>query len=270
MTKHTIILLVIFLIFAVGGVGIAVANRIQIERESMGLTITPEAVSFDYQHLDLERQGTIKERITYSEKAKPTLNGKPRHVKIEFMNDRFSDLSFPRKPQMFIFPLDRYRGLYEAQNQTDFDQKISLIESAIAVGDESIQGQIPILPFPQSQQIFHAREEVIAFRGGTGIRFVTQYGESGDAITNEHLVYVYQGRTDDNKYHVSLFVPLELGLLPKVQERMTPEELALLEDPDTYETYIKDTTKDIQEAEAEAFFPSIEAVDLIIRSLQID
>jgi hypothetical protein len=55
----------------------------------------------------------------------------------------------------------------------------------------------------------------LLFKQGKGIAYVTCYAQDEAPINNGDFFYTYQGITDDQKYYVSLFVPVKAKGFPK-------------------------------------------------------
>jgi hypothetical protein len=89
------------------------------------------------------------------------------------------------------------------------DQILPELTNLLANRSALSLGCIPELPLAAfyrqcSHQQFNANVEYIDFKNGTGVRFVTVYGiQDAAPVSNKHLVYVYQGITDDRQCYVS-------------------------------------------------------------------
>jgi hypothetical protein len=115
-------------------------------------------------------------------------------------------------------------------------------------------------------QMLRAQVAYLDFEGGSGVRFLTQYGHEPREINSGELFYTFQGITDDGHAYVSAFLP--------VSHPSLPVHLGTFRDaPDTgswrYDEYIAWIEDRLNAQDASSFTPNLDQLDAIIRSLKV-
>ena len=167
-------------------------------------------------------------------------------------------------PQISVFP---------AADPGDprFDDKFPTMRGAVAglgkllsrragAGSESI----PFLPWADERQLFIGRKRLIRFRNGRGVLFLTQYDQEESPVSNEFLVYTFQGLTDDNRWYVSAVFPVSAPGLTAPPGAGSDASFRA-----GYDRYMKQTTDKLNRLPAKRFVPDLALLDGIIRSLKI-
>ncbi len=165
---------------------------------------------------------SVKVEIMPKEKYEPEeeiiyLNGAPRHVRILFDGTKmqYGDNDF-MKPHLLIYPLADYRAVFPKNKQVEFDKRIATLRKITA--NKSVKGieEIPVLPESDGAQFCHLQEKYLTFNnnGGTGVSFVTAYGNGDPPLSESSFIYTFQGITADSKYYVSFFWPVKATGLP--------------------------------------------------------
>ncbi|MFQ5942723.1 MAG: hypothetical protein ACE5JF_04145 [Anaerolineales bacterium] len=89
------------------------------------------------------------------------------------------------------------------------EEELQRLKEMIAARPSQVQECIPQPPLSAfyttcSHQQFNANIEYVNFQNGSGVRFVTVYAiQDAVPVSNEHLAYVFQGLTEDERYYVS-------------------------------------------------------------------
>ncbi len=89
------------------------------------------------------------------------------------------------------------------------EEELQRLKEMIAARTSQVQGCIPQPPLSAfyatcSHQQFGANIDFVNFQNGSGVRFVTVYAiQDAVPVSNEHLAYVFQGFTEDERYYVS-------------------------------------------------------------------
>jgi hypothetical protein len=89
------------------------------------------------------------------------------------------------------------------------EEELQRLKEMIAARPSQVQGCIPQPPMSAfyatcSHQQFGANIDFVNFQNGSGVRFVTVYAiQDAVPVSNEHLAYVFQGFTEDERYYVS-------------------------------------------------------------------
>lgn len=122
---------------------------------------------------------------------------------------------------------------------------------------------LPFLPVFNAAQIFNALPARMETENGSGIRYLALYSQGFVGIDNYNIFYTYQGLSADGKYYIAAILPINSSLLPETIS--TPEELEVL--TEDYENYLLDVEEQLESGGV--FYPSLEALDAMMRSLKI-
>lgn len=129
----------------------------------------------------------------------------------------------------FTLPSYRYPGSYPATIrfyliQQDpalfgFDAVVVQLQTLLRdKPDLATQQQLPFPPIFDATQGIQGRPEYLDFPSGTGIRYLTIYVQEDKPPVEGSVFYTYLGITADERYLVSVMMPVDTGLLqPEIQ-----------------------------------------------------
>lgn len=144
----------------------------------------------------------------------PLLNGEPARIRFGFDGDDLAAAVDPLQRQMLVYPLAAYRALFPAGERVVLDERIAALRRLLADRPEFVdQEEIPVLPDAASPQDFRARVRYLRFDGGAGVAFITRYTSPADSARTQ-LIWTFQGLTNDGRYWISFFHPIEVPGLP--------------------------------------------------------
>jgi hypothetical protein len=89
------------------------------------------------------------------------------------------------------------------------EEELQRLKDMITERPSQVQGCIPQPPLSAfyaacTHQQFNANIDYVNLQNVSGVRFVTVYAiQDAVPVSNEHLTYVFQGFTDDERYYVS-------------------------------------------------------------------
>jgi hypothetical protein len=166
-----------------------------------------------------------------------------------------------------VVDLEFYQGMSESADRI-FPELRSVLANRNAMSLDCIP-ELPLAAFFRqcSHQQLNANVEYVDFKNGTGIRFVTVYGiQDAAPISNEHLVYVYQGITNDRQCYVTASFRLaHEGLEDYVQiprdVYQDTSGIALAEYFSEHEQLLN--------SQPEGYIPGLERFDLIMQSIEV-
>jgi hypothetical protein len=127
---------------------------------------------------------------------------------------------------------------------------------------------LPFLPEEGAMQMFFSQHGVLAFEGGLGHRYLTELGQSAEPISNDMLIYTFQGLTSDGHYWVSAILPITNTSLPATGNDPPP---GLTWDAffAGYETYLEDTAHALDAQPPATFEPLVATLDGLAASITI-
>jgi hypothetical protein len=176
--------------------------------------IGPQDVRIDAAPVARTVSGQLLPPVRHVAGAAPALNGQPARLRLHFDGEPLPASVNPLQRQVLVYPLAAYRALFPAGEQVLLDQRVVALRRLLGAQPEFLdEMEIPILPDPESVQVFRARIRYLRFDGGTGVAFITRYGAGGDAPAGP-LVWTFQGVTDDGRYWISVFHPVHASGLP--------------------------------------------------------
>lgn len=120
------------------------------------------------------------------------------------------------EPGMFdaalrVFPVADYRRIVDDGRKpgTHMDQQFDALRRWID-GKPDAVANWPMIPFLDMSPQFTVQRRALRFRGGHGIRVVTQFVPDVGFANSRIVSYVFQGLSDDGRTFVLLTVPLTL------------------------------------------------------------
>jgi hypothetical protein len=172
-------------------------------------------------------------------------------------------------PQFFVYPAKEYA----AANQTAAE---SIKHLQVVLSNPNAQytnDVLPDIPFFNAGQVFAAQEKVIQFKGGSGLRTVTQYAQDVSPINNSGLFYHFEGLTSDEKFYLVAILPTNLPFLPADNNPASVVPAGGVTFPpndasgSSFENYYQQVTGLINGSSADQFNPSLNALDALIQSI---
>lgn len=249
--------------------GQAVINVKPPEQVIIGETIdlAPENVSFDYRPVAEVAKGRVRPATPIS--PGPGAGGAmPAHLRFNFDDEELSDWFWPRERQLLIYPVEGYQAILDEIGGEYLTKRISALETMITEQPETIEREIPMLPFVPAAQVFRAQKDYLTFKNGAGVRFLTMYSQGPSPVTNEAVFYTFQGLTSDGQYYVSFVYPVSSSLLPD-----TFEDTPAAEDFDAfmegYDSYLDETSQSLNQATGSEFTPDLTTLDELVQTLQV-
>ncbi|MGE5375723.1 MAG: hypothetical protein ACM3XO_11760 [Bacteroidota bacterium] len=170
------------------------------------------------------------------------------------------------KPQIFVYPADELAKV----NPTAADQ-IQRIKNLTA-GSTLTRDAMPVVPFFNAAQQMASHMQLIDFKNGHGVRFLTQYAQYPAPINNHDLFYHFQGLTSDGKYYVVAVLPVTSSILAENEKPESPVPaggvpLPAGGGPD--QAYYDAVTKALDAMYEDSFNPSLFQLDGLIQSITI-
>jgi hypothetical protein len=189
-------------------------------------------------------------------------NGLPAHLVVtlrdSYVRERPSEPEFGSVPRIYVIPVG---GDDDAVIDSFPSLRRSVSELRRLLGRRSLDGPVPIFPLVTEHQELTVRHKILRFRNGRGISFVTQLSDRDDPITNDRLLYMFEGMTDDNAWIVSLVFPCEAVGLPGSSPDAVIDE--------AFPAYLKHTSELVERLQSRNFYPSIVTIENILRSLKV-
>lgn len=170
------------------------------------------------------------------------------------------------EPQISVYPTDEYAQMYPTAAE-----QIQRLKDILA-GTEITKDVTPGVPFYNAGQLFAAQLQRIDFKGGRGVRFLTQYDQYPAPINNREMFYHFQGLTNDGKYYVIAILPVTSSILAEDEKPESPVPaggvpIPAQTGPD--QGYYEAVTKALDAMYPDSFNPSLFQLDALIQSITV-
>jgi hypothetical protein len=141
----------------------------------------------------------------------------------------------------------------------------------------ALKGNVPMLPFPDGTEIFHARVKHLRFRGGAGLAFLTQGQQDDSLLNNEQVSYEFRGLTDDGRFYVTASLPFAAPVLAPGRRTDTHDGYAVplypgradARDKRRYAAYVERVRRRLERLSPTQFTPDLRLYDELLSSLEI-
>lgn len=173
---------------------------------------------------------------------------------VYILGKRFHD------PRIEVYPVAEYKQVNKTVGGV-----MDALQQYLAYG--TTQGSIPFLPLFNAGQLVRVKVQKLNFQNGSGVRFLTMYGQWIPPINNQSFFYTFQGLTSDGKYYVTAIFPITHASLPEfdgVPSGFTNESWAA-----QAESYIAKQAADLEGQADGSFLPSVATLDALIQSLVV-
>jgi hypothetical protein len=193
----------------------------------------------------------------------------PGHLQLS-LNDYYILQGKLHQPQIYVYPAIDYAtlvpGAFESMH------RLRNIMSAVV---PTTADQLPAVPFFNAQQVFASNIQNISFQNGSGIRFLTEYGQYPAPVNNHELFYQFQGFSADGEYYIVAIFPITS---PGLSESSDPESAVAIGgvaypkmgDPsDTWKAYYTAAANLLDATSPDSFTPSLSQLDALIQSMWV-
>ena len=206
-----------------------------------------------------EGLGFVAQATTVPAELEPDVWAIPEHL----------ELSFPGYP-LIDTRLMPHLGLYDAARFREVNPNVgNLLDQLGDMLDArpAAPANIPLISIFNAAQMITADVEYLDFEGGSGVRFVTQYGQAVWPINNYDLFYAFSGLSDDGSTVIEAIMPIANQALPDDGEEIVSGDMESF--MQGFEAYIAATAAMLDSATPESFTPNIERLDDLMRSIEL-
>jgi hypothetical protein len=175
------------------------------------------------------------------------------------------------QPQIFVYPTQGYAALNSTAAQSIERLQAILDDPSTPIDSE----QLPAVPFFSSVPEYSALPQVVPFKNGSGIRFLTQYGQSTSPANNQDLFYQFQGLSNDGAYYVIAIMPITAPGLSESSDPAQAQPIGGLAYPSVgdpnadWKGYYTAVTDLLNGLPPGGFTPTLAQLDGLIESIQI-
>ena len=166
------------------------------------------------------------------------------------------------EPYIRIYPVTDYVALVPS-----LAERADLLKQIIQ-NKPADPGSVPLLPPWNAAQVFLAKPAYLDFQNGSGIRYLTQYGQSYAPINNQDLFYSFQGLTSDGRYWVSAILPVSHPSLQAAADNPMPSDFS--EFAENFNQYIELIKANLNTQPEDTFTPSLAELDAMMQSMLVE
>jgi len=175
------------------------------------------------------------------------------------------------QPQIFVYPASEYATLFPGAFESIHRLDNILYDPA----GINLDQPLPMVPFFNAAQVFASNVQAVAFQGGGGVRFVTEYAQAPLPVDNHDLFYNFQGLSRDGTYYIIAILPVTAPNLAETGDLTAPVPAGGVAFPDLNSAnpdtqgYYAAITELLNGTDSGAFSPSLSQLDALIQSMQI-
>lgn len=216
------------------------------------------AFSYDSSIADGVTPSTMAAEI-FGEDAMPGANH-PAYDEFDFYGYALSDTF--HTPKISVYPVDEYTGIDPVVGDIVTELK-SVLASKPA---QSPPEGMPFMPRFPAAQFMASNIRYLDFQNGSGVRYLTQYGQAIYPVSNYSLFYTFQGLSSDGAYYLAAVLPVSHAMLP-ADDSIPNDDFAAFEA--NFQNYLVDTTNQLNAQPDESFNPSLALLDGMMQSFKI-
>lgn len=201
----------------------------------------------------------------------------PEHVAFTLVGLSGAPADSFNEPVIRVCPVDEYLRAFSASPRYVRDARRTLAElrSLIRRRPAALKGNVPMLPFPDATEVFHAHVRYLRFRGGSGVAFVTQGQQDDELINSQHASYSFRGLTDDGRFYVTADLPVGSAALAATRDAPGHEGYSLpyrrggRREERRYAAYVERVRRGLERLRPEQFGPDLRLYDEMLGSIEI-
>ena len=185
----------------------------------------------------------------------------PTHFDFSF--SAYAILDHFHTAKILIYPVAEFRSISPYAS----DIIDNLQQTLIAKPSGGAMSGLPFLPMWNAAQLFSAKVEYFDFKSGSGVRFLSMFGQDVYPVDNQNMFYTYQGLTSDGRFYISAVLPITNFGLPDDGATVIGDYMTFHEN---WDSYIADTITWLNAQDPANFFPDINKLDAMMASFDIN
>ena len=204
--------------------------------------------------------------VPYQPNTPPDINGLPPHLLMTFDNQPVTpDYFNPNEPQARLFPVPAYLDMYAQAGDPYVAERIQQLSQLIAEKPAVSTPPLPVLPGINAAQALVAQVQYLDFTGGSGVAFLAYYTQDASPLTNQSLLYFFQGLTTDGNWYVSMAFPIDSAVLPDTAADVPAD--AVQQATEDNAAYLQEVTQALNEAAPGDFTPPLDQLNAMAASI---
>ncbi len=240
-------------------------------------TVAFEGVSFSY---DPRVFGDVKKEVVPERKLEDPTH-KPDFATPEYISFEFELGKELRKARIAVYSLDDFDDAFAVSPPyvKYLNENIANLKKVLKDPTLRFDRQIPHLEYADASDDFYVKVRKFNFPSGSGIIFVKRWSIEADLISNQNLIYRFEGITSDGKSYLTAETPVRVAFLPEG----SPDEFEGYTHENLYkgnasekaaeariDEYIRSISTRLEKLGLNEYTPNLEKFEAIISSLKID
>jgi hypothetical protein len=205
-------------------------------------------------------QATIQIMPASGEPNDPTFMLRPEHRQVDLTAYPIPDHF--HQPQVWVFPVAEYEAI--AENVPDV---VDRLEALLGMRPNYDGDWLPFLPAFNAGALIITRIEYVDFQNGSGVRYLTLYGQAFRPINNYELFYTFQGLTNDGQFYVAAILPIWQDNLPDTGDQIPGGDFEAF--AENFETYADEQEANLEAVPSVSFMPDLDILDAFIASFLV-
>lgn len=201
----------------------------------------------------------------------------PEHVVFTLVGVSGAPAGSFHQPVIRVAPVAEYLKAFSVSPGyvRDAERTLNELRRLIRRRPAALRGNVPMLPFPDGTEVFHAHVKHLRFRGGGGVAYLTQGQQDNSLINGQSVSYEFRGLTDDGRFYVSAEFPVGAPVIPATRDAASHEGYTTPDYPGgrreerRYAAYVERVRRKLERLPAERFTPSLRHYDELLGSLEI-
>jgi len=188
----------------------------------------------------------------------------PGEIHPEYYQFKFSGYPLSgtfHEPLILVYPAPAYAAMDASAAQVIQDLKQFLAQKP------SNPDRIPFLPLWNAGQMMQSNVKYMEFKNGSGVRFLTQFGQAYYPVNNKDLFYTFQGLTGDGQWYVAAVMPVSNSTLPSDQNQIPSGDFDSF--ANNFETYIAGMEQNLSAQPDNSFIPDLSQLDALFLSMRV-
>jgi len=185
----------------------------------------------------------------------------PQHLKFNFNNYAVEERY--HNPFILVYPVAQ---LIEFDEYTEWH--VNTLQSLIASQPEN-PVDFPFLPIWNAGALFHSNVDYVDFHNGSGIRYLTEFGQARWPIANTHMFYTFQGITTDGQYYIAAVLPVNHPGVYETGDEVGNDWEGFYDDA-VFTTYMDGAVAMLNSQPNDSFTPNLTHLDELFQSMQVE
>ncbi|MET0646805.1 MAG: hypothetical protein ABW208_09310 [Pyrinomonadaceae bacterium] len=201
----------------------------------------------------------------------------PEHVAFTLVGMPNAPADSFHEPVIRVCPVAEYLRAFSVSPRyvKDAERTLNELRRLIRRQPAALKGNVPMLPFPDGTEVFHARVKYLRFRGGSGVAYLTQGQQDDTLINGQQVSYEFRGLTDDGRFYVSAEFPAGAPVIAATRDAASHEGYTAPRYPGgrreqrRYAAYVERVRRKLERLPPAQFSPDLRLYDELISSLEI-